>query len=233
MFNWEKHKFNMVHILKDIYEHPQIGNYLGFKGGTACYLFYNLPRYSVDLDFDLLNVEKEEFVFSEIAKILEKYEVFDIREARIKKYTIFFLLSYGKGEHTVKIEISRRPTKSKFITREYLGIPMLVTTEEDAFANKLIALLDRKKVAMRDLFDVNYFFSAGWDINEEIIKQKTGMPLKKYLDGCIKFIEKLSARNILDGLGELIDQSKKDWVRDKLKTDTIFLIKSYQERLKK
>ncbi len=233
MLNWEKHKFNMVRILKDIYEHPQLGSYLGFKGGTACNFFYGLPRYSVDLDFDLLNIEKEDFVFEEIKIILSKYSEFEIREARIKHYTIFFLLSYGKGEHTVKIEISRRPAKSKFVVEEYLGIPMLVTTKEDAFANKLVALLDRKKVAMRDLFDVHFFLSDSWEINEKIIKEKTGKELNEYLDDCVEFINQLSVRSILDGLGELINQSQKDWVKDKLKDDTIFLIKAYQERFKK
>jgi len=226
MLNWKKHKFNMVRILKDIYEHPQVGGYLGFKGGTACNFFYGLPRHSVDLDFDLLDVSKEEFVFTEIEKILKKYNEFEIREAEIKRYTIFFLLSYGKGEHTVKIEISRRPNKSEFVVKEYLGIPMLVTTKKDAFANKLIALLDRRKPAMRDLFDVNFFLSDGWEINEEIIREKTGKSLAEYLNDCIKFIEQIPERQILDGLGELIGDRKKDWIRDKLKEDTIFLIKA-------
>ena len=242
MLDWEKHKFNMVRILKDIYEHPRLGNYLGFKGGTACNFFYGLPRHSVDLDFDLLfsenmteddKQEREKFVFEEINKILKRYSEFKVREATIKRYTIFFLLSYGEGEHTVKIEISRRPMKSKFVVEEYLGIPMLVIVKEDAFANKLVALLDRKKVAMRDLFDVHFFFSDGWEINEEIIGEKTGKSLDEYLDDCVKFIKKLSVRNILDGLGELLDQSQKDWARDKLKDDTIFLIKAYRERLVK
>ena len=29
------------------------GSYIAFKGGTALKLFYNLPRYSEDLDFSL------------------------------------------------------------------------------------------------------------------------------------------------------------------------------------
>jgi predicted nucleotidyltransferase component of viral defense system len=242
MLNWEKHKFNMVRILKDIYEHPQLGNYLGFKGGTACRLFYGLTRYSVDLDFDLIfsenlsekeRVKKEEFIFSEMEKILKKYSELEIREATIKHYTIFFLLSYGKGEHTVKVEISRRPNKTKFVIENYLGIPMRVTTKEDAFANKLIALTDRKKVAMRDVFDVYYFFSEGWSINEEIVQKKVEMSLRKYLDKCVEFVSSLSDNHILDGLGELLDEPQKNWAKDKLKTETIFLIKNYGSTLRK
>ena len=49
----------MGQILKDIYTDISIGPLLGFKGGTCAYFFYNLPRFSVDLDFDLLEVSEE------------------------------------------------------------------------------------------------------------------------------------------------------------------------------
>ncbi len=41
---------NISLYFKDIYTDPMIGPILGFKGGTAVYLFYNLNRFSVDLD---------------------------------------------------------------------------------------------------------------------------------------------------------------------------------------
>jgi len=88
MLNWELHKTAMVEILKDIYETLSVAPYLGFKGGTAAYLFYDLPRYSVDLDFDLLSEEKEKVVFVELEKILSKHG--EIMEKHIKRYTIFF-----------------------------------------------------------------------------------------------------------------------------------------------
>ena len=49
-----RHKFYMLQILKDIYSDPKLSTALGFKGGTALMFFYNLPRFSVDLDFNLL-----------------------------------------------------------------------------------------------------------------------------------------------------------------------------------
>ena len=44
------HKNVLIRILKDIFTDPTIGPVLGFKGGTAAYLFYGLNRFSVDLD---------------------------------------------------------------------------------------------------------------------------------------------------------------------------------------
>ena len=42
---------------------------------------------------------------------------------------------------------------------------------------------------------------------------------------CIEFVENVSNRNILSGMGELIDEKQKDWVKSKLKKDTVFLLK--------
>lgn len=52
----------MLRILKDIYTDPDLNSLLGFKGGTALMFFYNLPRFSVDLDFNLLDAEKEQLM---------------------------------------------------------------------------------------------------------------------------------------------------------------------------
>jgi len=54
MIDLNKHKFIIVQILKDIYSDLEIANELGFKGGTALMLFYDLPRFSADIDFNLL-----------------------------------------------------------------------------------------------------------------------------------------------------------------------------------
>ena len=84
MLDIQKHKFILVSILKDIYSNSSLGPLLGFKGGTAAYLFYKLPRFSVDLDFDLLKIEKKDFVFGKMKKILENYG--RIKEFREKRY---------------------------------------------------------------------------------------------------------------------------------------------------
>ena len=67
------HKNILIRILKDIFTDPNVGPFLGFKGGTAAFLFYDLNRFSVDLDFDLLDATKEEQVFNRVKEILESY----------------------------------------------------------------------------------------------------------------------------------------------------------------
>jgi predicted nucleotidyltransferase component of viral defense system len=59
MIDNNKHRYFLVQILKDIYSDRELANLLGFKGGTALMFFYDLPRFSVDLDFNLLDIEQQ------------------------------------------------------------------------------------------------------------------------------------------------------------------------------
>ena len=228
MLNWNKHKIMMVSILKDIYQDVAISPFLGFKGGTASYLFYGLPRYSVDLDFDLLKPDLKKTVFLEVEKIAKKYTT--IKEKYIKKNTIFFLLSYGDKEHNIKIEISTRNLENHYHILNYLGISILVMKKEAMFANKLVALLERKRTASRDLFDLYYFFSNHWKINEEIIRARTNRDIRGYLKECLDFVKKTNNKQILQGLGELVDEKQKEWVKENLKKELIFFLRFYLEK---
>ncbi len=226
MLNRQKHEIILKNILKDIYGDNLLAVALGFKGGTACYLFYDLPRFSTDLDFNLLNADKQNEVFEKLKIIAEKYGI--ISEARMKRKTIFILLSYKKGTQKIKIEVSVRDYQDDFEIKNFLGISISTMVPENMFAHKLVAVTDRKQIANRDLFDLNYFFQKNWDINERIIELRTDKNLKEYLQYLVEFINKEVKENtILDGLGEVLSESQKDWTKKNLKKDLIFDIKNY------
>ena len=231
MLDNAKHRTKLIEILKDIYEDPELRTALGFKGGTAAMLFYSLPRLSVDLDFDLLKIGQEELVFEKIKTILEKHG--ELREARKKRFTLFFIVSYEWGEHNLKVEISRRETVSSFELKNYLGIPMLVMKQADMTAGKLSAIITRKKPAMRDVFDSWFFLTNHWSLNEEVFEQKTGVSLEKGLEIIINQIEGIRRNEILQGMGELITEGQKNWVREKLVEETVFQLRLLQETHKK
>lgn len=237
MLNREKHQLIMGQVLKDIYTDVSISPLLGFKGGTSAYFFYDLPRFSVDLDFDLLvpSEENQKLVFEKVVAILSKYG--QIKDQYIKRFTVFALLSYGDEDHNIKVEINLRKLveniKDQYELKEYLGISMFVAKKEYLFGGKLSALTLRTETAMRDIFDIHYFAKNHWDINAEVVKNLTGKTIKDYLPDCIVFVEKIKDSQILQGLGELIDTEKqKDWVRNHLKADTVFMLKNYQSVLK-
>ena len=221
-----KHKNILVKILKDIYTDSSLGPILGFKGGTATNLFYSLNRFSVDLDFDLLDESKEDYVFEEIRKILEKYG--EIKEARKKRFNLFYLLSYNGKElnaQNIKVEINRRNFGSQYELKNYLGITMKVMTKDDMFAHKLVAAYERLGKTNRDLFDVWFFLKNDWPINKDIIKKRTSMNFDEFLKNFIQSAEKLSERGILAGMGELLDDKTKNWAKTHLKEDLVFLLK--------
>lgn len=217
------HRNLLLRILKKIYTDTTLGPILGFKGGTAVYLFYNLPRFSVDLDFDLLDKGKEDYVYERIEEIIKEFGI--IKTQYKKRNTLFFILAYDDVSHNIKVEISRRGWNAKYELKNYLGVSMLVMTKKDMFANKLVALLDRSNIASRDIYDIWVFLNNQWSINKEIVELRTGMGFGKYIEKCIKFVESYDNKHILHGMGELLSEKQKVWVKEKLKDEVVFLLK--------
>lgn len=228
----------MGQILKDIYSDIAIAPLLGFKGGTCAYFFHKLPRFSVNLDFDLTadgGESARKNIFEKIKKILKKYGV--VKDSYIiKRNTIFALLSYGDAEHNIKIEISTRAVafdiKNRYELKEYLGISMPAAKKEYLFAGKLAALVSRKITAARDIYDIHFFAKNNWDIDREALEALTGKKFKSLLKDCVSTIDKIKDNQILQGIGEFIDEKEKAWMKEHLKTETIFLLKNYLSVLK-
>lgn len=225
--NINKHKSILVRLLKDIYSDIEIAPLLGFKGGTALMFFYGLPRFSVDLDFNLLNLEKEIHVFERARSIIEKYG--RIHDEAQKFYSSILVLDYGTGERKLKIEISKRDFADRYEVKNWLGISMKVMVIEDMFAHKLCALLDRRLLAHRDIFDVWFFMDRQTPLNKLIVEKRMGLPLDDYLQKCIDMLTKKPDKGLLQGMGDLMDDDLKSFVRTKLRADTIRLLKLYKQ----
>ncbi|RLF34794.1 MAG: hypothetical protein DRM99_05875 [Thermoplasmata archaeon] len=104
---------NREHIEKDYFQDKllyyifKLSNNLVFKGGTALYKLYNMPRFSEDLDFTLL--DPKENTEDKIVKIGEKLDA----EMNIKKLktSILFKLRFNgilTSYNTVRIDVSLR-----------------------------------------------------------------------------------------------------------------------------
>lgn len=226
MFEINRHKYFLVRILKDVYSDVELSSLLGLKGGTALMLFYNLPRFSVDIDFNLLSPEKTDVAYNKLRQILLNYGI--IKDEAHKHYGIIFLLSYGKDERNLKIEISTRQFPDSYEIKDFLGIPVKVMVKQDMFSNKLCALSDRKAIAARDIFDIYHFLTQATAVNTSIISVRTGMSIENYLDNCISVIEKINSKKLIYGLGELLSEEMKSFVKNKLKDETIRLLKLFK-----
>lgn len=227
----------MGKILRDIYSDTSISSLIGFKGGTCAYFFYGLPRFSVDLDFDLFSTDEatQKLVFEKVGGMLKKYG--EIKDNYIKRNTIFFLLSYGDADHNIKVEVNIRilmpDIREHYEMKEYLGISMLVGKKDYLFASKLSALTSRSLLAMRDIYDIWFFAKNNWDINAEVVKARTGKTIKEHMADCIPVIEAVKNSEILRGLAELLPGEKeKEWVKNYLRKEAIFMLKNYMSALK-
>jgi predicted nucleotidyltransferase component of viral defense system len=217
----------MLQVLKDIYSDVELANYLGFKGGTAMFLFHNLNRFSVDLDFNLLKSEKEDAVYEKVREILLKYGKID-DEAK-KFFGPLLVLNYAAGERNLKIEISNRQSECRYEMFDFMGINMLVMSEPDMFANKLCALLDRNALTNRDIFDCWFFMQKRTEINIGIVEKRMNKPFPEYVQDCINVIEQTPPKGLLNGLGELVSPELKTFIKNKLKNEILTLLKFYQK----
>ena len=227
--DYNKHKFFMLQILRDIYADLELANYLGFKGGTALMFFHNLPRFSVDLDFNLLiaDKEKEIEIYQKIRNILLKYGKID-DEAQ-KFFGSILVLNYGSGERKLKVEISNRLHDNHYEVKTFMGINMLVMAVADMFAHKLCALLDRNELTNRDIFDCWFFMENRTPINKNIVESRMKMPFTDYLQNCINTLNNLPDKGLLNGIGDLLEDEMKNFVRTKLRSETITLLNFYKE----
>jgi predicted nucleotidyltransferase component of viral defense system len=227
MIDINKHRFFLLQILKDIYSDALLANSLGFKGGTAMMFFYKLPRFSTDLDFDLLNQKNEKEVYDKIREIILKYG--SIHDEAKKHFGPLVVLDYGSGERKLKVEISKRDFGSSYSIKNLLGINIRVMETADMFAHKLCALVDRNTIAKRDIFDSWFFMKNKTPLNKDIIETRMKVSLNKHFENCIRQLEKRKSKKLLYGLGELLDDELKPFVRKDLLKETIEYLKFYKE----
>ena len=226
MLDINRHKFFMQQILKDIYSNPLLAVNLGFKGGTACMFFHNLPRFSVDLDFNLINADYEDQVYDAVRTILLKYG--KIHDEAKKFYGPILVLDYGAGDRKLKVEISKRDFGNKYIIANLLGLNIKLMAKENMFAHKLCAMLDRNEITNRDIFDCWFYMENRTPINRKVVEQRMGKSLEAYLQDYIDRLNSMSDRGMLNGLGELMDEDMKKFVKTKLRKETIQLLEFYK-----
>ena len=214
----QRHKLYMAQILSLIFKDKDLCNVIGFKGGTALMFFHNLPRFSTDLDFNLLDVSKQDVVYNKVRQILLRFGTID-DEAK-KLYGPILVLNYGKGERMLKVEISNRQYDNHYETMTLAGTDIRVLTVPDMFAHKLCDMGER--LSPRDVFDVWFFLQQMHaSVNENIIKERTSKTVAEYAAWCSQRVRDASPKLLMQGLGEVIDDTRtKNFVKTRLIEET-------------
>jgi len=241
MINNAFHKAQMYRLLISLLDNHKIAPNIFFKGGTCSQMLGFLDRFSVDLDFDLKpGVDKK-------ALRKELHIVFKDLNLKIKdesKRALQFFLAYKPIEgkrNTIKLDILDNPFKTIEYKAQFLkdiDRTAICQTIESIFANKLVALTDRfnkrKTLAGRDIYDIHYFFTNGFDYKQEIIKERTGKAPSAYLKELKKFIkDKITQDVINQDLNFLLPYKEFNAIRKTLKTEVLMLIEDEIKRLGK
>jgi predicted nucleotidyltransferase component of viral defense system len=208
-----KHRYYMMQVLLAVFRHSELSKLLAFKGGTSLMLFHGLTRFATDLDFNLLDASKSEYVYKELRTLMLKYGTID--DEAMKFYWPILVLNYGKGERMLKVEVSNREYPNHYEIRSLLGTDIRVMTLPDMFAHKLCALGER--ITPRDIYDVWFFLQKRTEINEEIVRLRTGKTVSEYAQECAEKVRGYSSRMLMQGLGEVLpDNASKNFARKDL-----------------
>ena len=228
------HKAQILRLLAGIVDNPILSSGLHFKGGTCASMLGFLDRFSVDLDFDLIKETDKRKLDSEFRKLFKKLDFEIISD---KRGALFYVVKYKAPKNqrnTLKISATDEVYTSNVYKAVMLPeINRLVScqTIETMFANKLVAVTDRykkhKKIAGRDIYDVHYFFSKGYKFNSEIIEERTGMRVRRYIRYLADFIEKkITERIMAEDLNTLLPYEKFKAIRKTLKPETLIFLRS-------
>jgi len=173
---------NREHIEKDYFQDKllywifKLTNNLVFKGGTALYKLYNMPRFSEDLDFTLL--DPKERIEEKILKIAGKLNA-KVNAKRFKTSLLFKLRLKGilTSYNTIRIDVSLKNKALlgfdlKSYVPDYIDIKpfsLKILKLKEMVAEKIHSLLARKNA--RDLYDL-FFLLRISKFDKKLVEEK-------------------------------------------------------------
>lgn len=227
------HKAWLYRVLLGIADDSYLSETLYFKGGTCASMLGWLDRFSVDLDFDyggeISDIQKTRDALEKVFKDL------GLAVKDSSKNGIQYFLKYDHdGRNTLKLDVTfPLYTSSVYKPERFLDIDRIIVcqTKETMFSHKLCALTDRftktGHIAGRDLYDLHYFFMAGFEFDPSIIIERTGLSLQDFFRQTIQFIEeKVTDRIITEDLSPLVSPQKFKLMRRHLKMELLQFLRN-------
>jgi predicted nucleotidyltransferase component of viral defense system len=171
---------NREHIEKDYFQDLvlfhiyKLSNNFIFKGGTCLYKLYNMPRFSEDLDFSILEDKNVEKTIENVAKKLEA----KIEKRKTKSAYLFKLRFKGilTQANTLRIDVSRINIVFSFETKAYIPsypeiniFHLRHLSLKEILSEKIHALVKRNNA--RDLFDI-FFLLRFTPFDEDLTRKK-------------------------------------------------------------
>ena len=193
----------LLDVLKFIDEElNRISHQLILKGGTAINLIYtNLTRLSVDIDLDYVGSLEKEQTLKDRERILESLDNYMLKEgysvssksrgsAILVSRTYAYINAYGNRDN-IKVEINFidrihiLPIVNRKINYFDKEVMIKAPLEEELFAMKICALIDRSKP--RDLYDTFRLKNDFLNLEKDKLRKLTVFYLS--LDGIFELNE--------------------------------------------
>ena len=193
----------LLDVLKFIdQELNRISHQLILKGGTAINLLYtNLTRLSVDIDLDYIGSLEKEQTLTDRERILESLDNYMLKEgynvssksrgsAILASRTYAYINAYGNRDN-IKVEINFidrihiLPIVNRKINYFDKEVMTKAPLEEELFAMKICALIDRSKP--RDLYDTFRLKNDFLNLEKDKLRKLTVFYLS--LDGIFELNE--------------------------------------------
>jgi len=199
------------------------GSQIAFKGGTALKLFYGLPRYSEDIDYDALPGSLPQELMRALKGLVVKRR-WEITDEAITYFTVLLELRFAGPERRfrVKIEISTREKELETTIQAFRGVPILTLEPSFLMTEKLLTFLDRQ--AGRDIFDAWFILNHGYPLKESLIKGVFD-DYKDFYQAILNIVEKADTKKMLRDTGKLLGQDYRNWIRTSFLDDFIRLIR--------
>jgi predicted nucleotidyltransferase component of viral defense system len=212
-------EYLQARVLESLQENGAFVNWV-FVGGTALRFLYSMPRFSEDLDFSLVKAGVEDNFTELMKKIKCTFEAEDYKltiKAKIEKTVKSTFLNFedllyeiGLSPHrsetiSIKVEIDTNPPSGAgfetSVVRKHCLLNLQHYDKGSLFAGKLHALLSRRYVKGRDIYDLMWYLSdrtwpepnivllnnalkqTGWkgkEITDENWRKKTAIQISKY-----------------------------------------------------
>lgn len=170
-------EYLQARILECLQENGAFVNWV-FVGGTALRFLYSMPRFSEDLDFSLVKTGAEDEFTGLMKKSKSNFEVENYKltiksktDKTVKSAFIKFeglLYELGLSSHrsetiSIKVEIDTNPPAgAEFetsIVRRHILLNLQHYSKSSMLAGKLHALLSRRYVKGRDIYDLMWYLS--------------------------------------------------------------------------
>jgi predicted nucleotidyltransferase component of viral defense system len=200
-------EYLQVIILNSLYKH-NLGKSIFFTGGTALRFFYNMPRFSEDLDFDTPRLKFGEFreILENVKKGLLK-EGFSLEVSSERRKNLYIAEFYFQDlmrlykitdkrglDLMIKIEVYKPAwdleAEPGVLSLYGYNFSSVLLGKGNLISEKLCALFNRKRG--RDIYDLLFMLKRRFPFNENVLvfNKVEGSPKELILKYLTKLPEK-------------------------------------------